>query len=83
MSFTPSTLTWSGEAASGFSRRIEAALAIYDTNGRRLRDLFPMSVFEPGVYNAALPLGDLPNGTYWLRLEGKQMYAMKQIVVVR
>lgn len=68
---------------AGFSRRIEAALAIYDTNGRRLRDLFPMSVFEPGVYNAALPLGDLPNGTYWLRLEGKQVYAMKQIVVVR
>lgn len=52
---------------------------LWDSQGRRVRSQQHRAL--SGAWNAQMEVGDLPGGTYWLRLSGEQFQAWRKVIV--
>lgn len=66
---------------AGFDEAAVAAINVYDLNGKRVMTGLPARQYEAGIYNLFVNIADLPNGAYFVRLEGDNAFASQKVVL--
>jgi alkaline phosphatase D len=66
---------------AGFDQAAVAAINVYDLNGKRVMTGLPARQYEAGIYNLFVNIADLPNGAYFVRLEGDNAFASQKVVL--